>query len=220
VKAPKRRKNGTDALNGSWSQQSSHLPGSISSTLLDAVRGGRPEAWARFVSLYGPVVYRWCRHAGLPPQDAPDLVQEVFAAVARGVAGFRRERPSDSFRAWLATVTRNKVRDYFRKRRSLPAAAAGGTDAQEQLMQVPDPLQTEQIDESADDDARIISNRALELVRLEFEPRTWEAFWLTAVEGRSATEVADQLGMSTMAVYQAKSRVLRRLRRELDELID
>jgi len=203
-------------MNESHVQERFSGSGSISSTLLEAVRQRRPEAWTRFVSLYGPVVYRWCRRAGLSRQDAPDVVQEVFAAVGRGLEQFRREKPSDSFRAWLATVTRNKVRDHFRKQRHEPAAAAGGTDAQEQLMQVADPLQ---IEESAEEDERIISSRALELIRLEFEPRTWDAFWLTAVEGRPPADVAAELDMSLMAVYQAKSRVLRRLRRELDELV-
>jgi RNA polymerase sigma-70 factor (ECF subfamily) len=62
---------------------------------------------------------------------------------------------------------------------------------------------------------KIISRRAMELVRAEFEPRTWEAWWKTAVEGRPAADVAADLGMSVTAVYKAKSRVLLRLRQEL-----
>jgi RNA polymerase sigma-70 factor (ECF subfamily) len=60
----------------------------------------------------------------------------------------------------------------------------------------------------------------LDLVRGEFENRTWEAFWRTAVEDRPARDVADELGMSVLAVYKAKSRVLRRLRQELGDLVD
>jgi RNA polymerase sigma-70 factor (ECF subfamily) len=62
---------------------------------------------------------------------------------------------------------------------------------------------------------RILSRRAVELVRAEFEPCTWEAWWKTAVEGRQAADVAADMGMSLAAVYKAKSRVLLRLRQEL-----
>ena len=60
--------------------------------------------------------------------------------------------------------------------------------------------------------------RALDLVRVEFEPATWRAFLLTAVDGRPAPEAAAELGVSAAAVRQAKSRVLRRVRQELGDL--
>ena len=65
---------------------------------------------------------------------------------------------------------------------------------------------------------RNLFDRALELIRCEFEERTWQAFWLTAVEDRPAGEVALELGMTPGAVRVAKSRVLRRLREELSEI--
>ena len=65
-----------------------------------------------------------------------------------------------------------------------------------------------------------LSRRALDLVRAEFENRTWEAFWRTAIDGQRPAHVADDLGMSLNAVYKAKSRVLRRLRRELGDLLE
>lgn len=193
-------------------------PGSVSSTLLERVKARRPEAWSRLVDLYGPVVYRWSRQSGVGPEDAADLVQEVFRAVATHVADFRRARPGDSFRAWLATITRNKIRDHFR-RRDRPRAR-GGTDAQQQLLQVPGPSETSATsapDGRADADG-LLSRRALDLIRAEFENRTWEAFWRSAIEGHCPGHIAEDLGISVNAVYKAKSRVLRRLRRELGEL--
>ena len=64
---------------------------------------------------------------------------------------------------------------------------------------------------------RLLLSRGLDLIRGEFEERTWQAFWRTAVEGRDAKEVALELRMSPGAVRVAKSRVLRRLREELGE---
>jgi RNA polymerase sigma-70 factor, ECF subfamily len=81
---------------------------SISTTLLEQIRVRQPEAWERLVDLYGPVVFHWCRQSGLTTSDAADVVQEVWMAVARNVAGFRREQPGDSFRGWLWTITRNE----------------------------------------------------------------------------------------------------------------
>jgi RNA polymerase sigma-70 factor (ECF subfamily) len=60
----------------------------------------------------------------------------------------------------------------------------------------------------------------VEQVRGDFEEQTWQAFWLTVVEGRSATVLAPELGMTAAAVRQAKARVLRRLKEELGELLD
>jgi RNA polymerase sigma-70 factor (ECF subfamily) len=194
-------------------------PSSISSTLLERVRARRPEAWERLVDLYGPVVYHWCRRSGLGPEDAADVVQEVFTAVAVHVAEFRRDRPSDSFGAWLRTITRNKVRDHYRRRQGRPEAP-GGTEAHEQLAEIGDPAEPSDPSAAGDDGLGAwLSRRGLDLVRAEFENRTWEAFWRTAVEGHAPAHVAEDLGMSVQAVYKAKSRVLRRLRQELDELL-
>ena len=190
-------------------------PASISSTLLDQIRARRPEAWQRLVDLYGPVVYRWCRQLGVGRADAADVVQEVFAAVAVAAGRFHRETPEQSFGAWLRTVTRSKVCDHFRRRGTLEAE--GGTDAQQRLLNLP-----ESADESRSLSAPLATDtrfvrRALDVVRAEFEPRTWEAFWRIAVDGQSPGETAAAMQLSLSAVYQAKSRVLRRLRRELND---
>jgi RNA polymerase sigma-70 factor, ECF subfamily len=62
-------------------------------------------------------------------------------------------------------------------------------------------------------------HRALALIRDDFEPRTWAAFWQTAVDGRATIDVAADLGMSPGAVRVAKSRVLHRLRADLGDLL-
>jgi RNA polymerase sigma-70 factor (ECF subfamily) len=62
--------------------------------------------------------------------------------------------------------------------------------------------------------------RALEQVRAQFQAQTWQAFWRTAVDGVSPAEVVGELGMSLAAIRQAKSRVLRRLKQEMGELLD
>jgi RNA polymerase sigma-70 factor, ECF subfamily len=196
-------------------------PSSISSTLLDGLRARRPEAWQRLVTLYGPVVYRWCRRSNLRAEDAADVVQEVLAAVMAHLADFRRDRPGDSFSGWLAAITRNKVRELWRRRQGKPQAR-GGTTALGQLAAVAQPADPSAIsDASIQPDAQSaawLARRALETIRTEFEPRTWEAFWRVAVDGQWPAGVAADLAMSVAAVYKAKSRVLARLRQVLAEL--
>ena len=191
---------------------------SVSSTLLERVKARRPEAWERLVDLFGPVVYRWCRQTGVGREDAADVVQEVFSSVAAHVGDFRRDSPGDSFTAWLATITRNKIRDWSRRRQGRPEAR-GGTDAQQQFLQVPELSELSQ-QSGGTWAGGALPRRALDLVRAEFENRTWEAFWRTAVDGQCPADVAQDLGVTVNAVYKAKSRVLRRLRRELGDLLE
>jgi len=196
-------------------------PGSsaTSRSLLAGVQADVPQAWDRFVSLYAPLVFHWCRRRGLQDQDTADVFQEVFQAVVMHVGRFRKEREGDTFRGWLRRVTENKLIDHFR-RRGHEARGIGGSSAQERLAQIVEPEPVPD-DRSGDDAAeQALFARALGLIRKEFEERTWEAFWRTAVEGRAAKDVAADLFMSPGAVRVAKSRVLHRLRRDLGDLME
>ena len=185
-------------------------------TLLGRLRADDADAWARLVRLYGPLVKNWVGRAGVTGADAEDLVQDVFREVVTALASFRRDRPGDTFRGWLRGVTRIALLRHGRKA-GRQVNAAGGTNALERIHALPD--------ESPDDDdsraeQHALDRRALELVRGEFEDKTWRAFWATTVEGTPATEAAAALGMSSAAVRQSKSRVLRRLKEEVGELIE
>jgi RNA polymerase sigma-70 factor (ECF subfamily) len=177
------------------------LPSGTSSSLLDRVRADEAGAWDRLVALYAPLLYHWCRRWKLREEDLADVFQEVFKALVQKLPDFRREREGDSFRGWLFTITRNKARDVFRRREH------------EALEDLPAP-------EVAEDDTEALKalfHRGLELIRGEFEQKTWKAFWGTAIDGRGASEVGAELSMTPGAVRVAKSRVLARLREELGE---
>jgi RNA polymerase sigma-70 factor (ECF subfamily) len=195
----------------------SHTSTGTSLSLLQRIRADDAEAWERLVALYGPLVFRWCRRWDLQDQDVADVFQEVFQAVAAHVADFRKERPGDTFRGWLRTITANKVRDHFRRLGREPGGA-GGTDAQVRLAQVPAPVVETDADDRDLDDA--LFRQSLDFIRQEFEDRTWQAFWRTAVDGRAPKDVAAELAMSPGAVRVAKCRVLRRLREELGDVLE
>ncbi len=188
---------------------------STSSSLIAAAQAHEPQAWDRLAELYGPVVYQWSRGAGLQPPDAADVAQEVFQKLQRALDGFEHRKPKERFRAWLWTITRNEVRQHFRRAGRQPQAP-GGTAAQQAFQQLADldDCHSEPISEKT---IHQLVHRALRLIRDEFTPSTWAAFWRTTVDEVAAADVADELGISAAAVRQAKYRVLGRLRQMLAE---
>jgi RNA polymerase sigma-70 factor (ECF subfamily) len=188
---------------------------STSRSLICRLKAADPEAWRRLVDLYGPLVYSWCRQARMQPADAADVLQEVFRAVAGKIGEFRHDRPGDTFRGWLRVIARNKIRDHYRSREG-QLEAAGGSDAYRRFLELSD-------DASESDHSRValsgLFHQGLAQIQAEFEARTWQAFWEVTVRERPAPEVAQQLGMTPAAVRQAKSRVLRRLRQQLGDLM-
>jgi RNA polymerase sigma-70 factor (ECF subfamily) len=170
------------------------------------------KAWSRFVDLYTPLIYTWARQVGLQEADAVDLVQEVFALLVQKMPEFTYDRKR-SFRAWLHTVTLNKWRDRCRRRAARPSEVSGEFAL--------DAAKAESADSFSEAEyRRHLVTRALELMQAEFQPTTWKACWEFVVVGRSAEEIARQLGISANAVFLAKARVLRRLRQELEGLLD
>jgi RNA polymerase sigma-70 factor (ECF subfamily) len=194
-----------------------------SRSLLMQLQDGLPAAWERLTALYAPLVYSWCRGMHLAEQDMPDIFQQVFQAVALHIQSFHKDRPGDSFRHWLRAITRNKVRDHFR-RNARQAQAAGGTDAQIYFSQLAaPPAEPEATDECAapedEGEIRQLLRGALARIRGQVHAQTWQAFWKVVVEGQTPEEVGAELGMRPGTVRVAKSRVLSRLRSELAEIL-
>jgi RNA polymerase sigma-70 factor, ECF subfamily len=196
---------------------SGQLATATSSSLLEGVKALDSQAWQRLVELYGPLVYRWCRRSQVRAEDAKDIVQEVFSAVATHIGGFHQHEGGGGFRAWLFTITRNKIRDFFRRCGNDPLAS-GGTEAYERLQRLPGESATDEAASANRADNILLVRRAVRLVRQEFAERTWEMYCRVTTLDEKPAEVAARFGVSVTAVYQAKSRVLRRLREVLDEL--
>ena len=186
-------------------------------SLLERARANDAQAWEQLVQLYRPLVLFWCRHGRLNNLDAEDLSQDVFAAVARSLKQFRCDRPGDTFRGWLRVVTRNQILLHFRRNADEPQAA-GGSDAHLRLQGIADPLAGCEAEEQVEFSR--LCRHVMQQVRSEFEEKTWHAFWLTVVEGRSPAALTQELGMSAASIRQAKSRILRRLKQEVGDLLD
>jgi RNA polymerase sigma-70 factor (ECF subfamily) len=169
---------------------------------------GKPEAadaWGRFVELYSPLLFHWAKHLGLQDSDAADLVQDVFLRLLRKLPEFQYD-PQRSFHCWLKTLFLNQHNECLRLRKALPVG-----DHTE--LPSPDP-----IDEF--EDRRFLTQQALRLIEPEFSPVLWKAFQEYALAGRSADEIAGELGISRGTVYSVKSKVILRLRREFEQLVD
>lgn len=191
-------------------------PSSTSISLLDRVKSGEESAWEKMVTLYYSLVCQWCVAKGLQPHDCVDVAQEVFIAVAKNIGRFRRETQRDSFCAWLRTITTSKINDFWRQQEK-QVTSVGGSEARRWLSELPGPSDEVATSSTNVDEEAILVRAALDALNAEFEPPTWKAFWRVAVDGQPAAQVAEELGMTSNAVYLAKSRVLRRLREELNE---
>jgi RNA polymerase sigma-70 factor (ECF subfamily) len=189
-------------------------PATRASLLVRLRDGGDVDAWQLFVRLYAPVIYGFARKRGLQDADAADLMQEVLRSVSSAVARLEYDPVRGTFRGWLFTVTRNKVFNFLESR-NRREQASGDSRVQQRLEQHADG------DLSADWEAdyqRTLAAQAMERVKGEFQAATWAAFIQTAVEGRAPAQVASRIGLSVGAVYVAKSRVIARLRQEVERL--
>lgn len=192
---------------------------STSPSLLQKVREHDEQAWGRLVTLYGPLVYGWCRLAKIQDSDAADIGQEVFRAVSRTIGSFVHER--GSFRAWLRVITANKIKDLFRSRQRQPQAAGGDVTHDffdhQFVAQLEDSSSEMAIDAQ---DVKLLQKQAIELMLGAVDERSRQIFWRVVAEQQTARQVADDLKTSVNTVYLVKSRLLRRLREEFHGLID
>lgn len=169
-------------------------------------------SWAEFHGRYGELLYRYARRRGAAHAEAEEVVQDVEMYLFRAMNGFQYDKKKGRFRSYLrASVVR-----------------AMGRRASKRAKQET-PLDPQALDTFTRDDTRADDQweREWQLHRLrwalrsisgEFEPTTLQAFCLHVLANRSVTDTAAHLGMSTASVYQAKSRILKRLRERINAL--
>jgi RNA polymerase sigma-70 factor (ECF subfamily) len=186
-------------------------PGSVSTTLLQRLKHQDKRAWDELVVIASPLVLRWCRQCGLQHADAEDLAQDVFRRVLQGIGGFRSERPGESFRSWLRTITFNRVRDSLRAKHRLNT---GDSTIQANLQQLIDgDCPVAAFDEA--EERGILLRRILRFLQAEYDERAWQAFWRVTMQEEPVERVAVELGMVPNSLYVMKSRILHRLREYL-----
>ena len=172
------------------------------------------DSWREFVAIYQPVIYRVARKRGLQDADAHELVQRVLVVVARAVDRFQPNAERAKFRTWLYRITHN---EFCKQIKNARMHTASGDSAVRELL--------EQLPQHADDEFSIEYRRsvfrwAADRVRPTVKPLTWQVFWRTNVASESIEDVAKDLGLTTGAIYVARSRVMARLQREAAKFED
>jgi RNA polymerase sigma-70 factor (ECF subfamily) len=191
-------------------------PATQPSLLLRIRQADDADAWARFVEIYAPLIYAHARKYGFQDADAADLTQEVLRTVSRAASRLEYDPRRGSFRGWLFTVVRNLQRNFLLSRQR-HTRGSGDTNMQALLEAQPDREEGLASEWEQDYEQRLFA-WAAEQVRAVTREATWQAFWLTAVEGKSAKQVARMLGMTPGAVYVARSRVLARLKERIQRI--
>lgn len=195
-------------------------------SLIGRARARQGDAWCELVDLYGPLVAHWSRRCGLDSHSTADVVQEIFTAVYKSLNRFEPRATSGSFRAWLWTITVNKLRDRNRARRPREQAR-GGSSALLGLHSVVDPyaadfsrndLDIPDTEPTSTEDLQCLMARAMEQVRAEFEEKTWAIFIRSAVDLIDTQTVAQQFSVSPATVRKIRSRIMRRLRQQMGDL--
>ncbi|MFK7768580.1 MAG: RNA polymerase sigma factor [Mariniblastus sp.] len=173
---------------------------------------GDEDSWTEFVQIYQPVVQRFIQRHGLQYADAAEVTQEVLTRVAKSIESFDMKREKCTFRGWLYRITRNQAIDFLRKR-SVDRSRNAGQD--NGLSQFADPnlanaSRVESNEFQAEYEKQLF-HWAAEKVKPSFKPSNWQAFWLSTVEGIPIEKVADRLDIEVSAVYVARSRIMSRL---------
>jgi RNA polymerase sigma factor (sigma-70 family) len=186
-------------------------------SLLVRIRDPQDErAWEEFLEIYTPLVVRLAERRGFQHADAADLAQEVFRAVASAIDRWDPDPAKGSFRGWLFRIARNLMVNLLASQRR-HTRGTGDTDVARLLDQQPAPDPEDSLLFEGEY-RRQLFGWAADRVRGEFRPATWQAFWKTSVEGQDPKVVGQSLGMTAGAVYIARSRVMARLKHEIEQV--
>ncbi|MFN7290111.1 MAG: RNA polymerase sigma factor [Pirellula sp.] len=167
------------------------------------------DAWDEVMAIYGPLVFRMALRQGLQRADAEDVVQQVFTAIFQSVEKWLEQSERGRFRNWLIGIGRNIALNKL-NRKPKGGIGVGGTEGHDKL----DRLKASEDELASEFDIeyqREVYRWAAQKVQVDVDPKTWEAFRLTHVDGVSISEAAKLLGVGVGQVYVARSRVMKRL---------
>ena len=187
-----------------------HFPETRASLLLRLPNAADLVAWDEFVSLYAPCVFRVVTRAGLQQADAENVLQEVLLRVAKSIELWLNRSDRSGFRPWLLRIAKNETINLLTRKPTRPFEVAGHSVGANLEFLVDDHSDlTTAIDTEYE---REVFLWAAEQVRESVSPHTWQAFWLSHVEGLSIEDVSNRLNLKPANIYFARSRVMKRLK--------
>jgi RNA polymerase sigma factor (sigma-70 family) len=194
-------------------------PLSVATTtfLLERLKDPADQAvWHTFIERYRPMILRTARRSGLGQEDAQDAAQMALMAFFTAYREGKYDRQKGRLRHWLFGIARHWILNTFDKRLKRQVNVGNQSDQTDFFARQPADDQLEQLWEQEWREATL--RHCLEQVRTEFDPKTFQAFLLFAQQGLSAQKVAEQLGVTSNAVFISKHRVLKRIRELLPEM--
>lgn len=188
---------------------------STRSSVLKAVADtGNEKAWRRLFDLYAGFVFSIARSKGLNDADADDIVQAVFADLARNLPSFKYDREKGRFRAYLSALTRWRINDRLRSgKRDVELKASFMEDAKA-LMSAAD----EDFEEREWQSAAL--EEALRRIKPGVQSAHYAAFVASAVEGQDTETVARLHGISIDNLYQIRKRLTAKLREAVKQVLE
>ena len=188
-------------------------------SLLDRLRTSPEDAdWSRLVEAYSPLLRAWLMRSEVQAADADDLVQDVLLVVHRELPAFQHNQRCGAFRSWLRQIVVYRLRNFWRSRGRL-IAAGNDSRLEEQLRQLED--DGSHLSQRWDREHNVaVARKLLELIESRFTETTRLVFRRLVLDGADADTVASETGLSLNAIFTAKSRVLRELRRLGQGLLD
>lgn len=179
---------------------------------------GNDDDWQRLLDIYRPFMYQRISTYPLLLDQAEDILQEVLMVLVRELPTFQRQRLG-SFRTFLRGIVLNQLRYAMRRVQKTPLVAGQYDQLADQIEQLADP-NSEMSAEFDHQHDQSVFRHAASVVRREVKLSTWQAFQRHAIEGKDASNVAEELGVSVNVVLLAKSRLTRRIREEIKGLVD
>ena len=191
-------------------------------TLILRLRNLEDQAsWKEFFDIYRKLIYGFARKSGLTEAESDDVVQETMMAVAKHMPTFTYDPKVGSFKAWLLNMTRWRILDQFRKRRTVDMAVSrkGDSDTQTSFInRVPDPA-GQKLDAVWESEwQQNLLATALDRVKRGVDPGKYQIFDLYVNQGWTPEKVAQSSGVSVEQVYLAKHRITQLIKCEVERL--
>lgn len=160
-------------------------------------------AWSEFWVRYGDLVRGFCLRRGVQPADIDDIAQDVMLSLTKAMPGFQYDPAKGLFRSYLKTAVIHAIHRKFGQKRPTEGLSAAEVD----------PARREESDEPhwESEWRRYHYRRAMMMLEAEFSERDRDIFHRYATLGEPVGTVAADFSLSEAAIYQIKTRVLRRL---------